>query len=92
MGQLCSLKQAVVEFITDHIASKDFLDKLLAAEKEPTDIQPLYLKLFELLLMHLQKATEQQNNVKKRSSQWKGTNVFLCLLSCRHDRKHLCCN
>lgn len=76
MAQICSLKQALVEFITDHIASKDFLDKLLAAEKEPTDIQSLYLKLFELLLMHLQKATEQQNNVKKRSGQWKGMRGF----------------
>jgi hypothetical protein len=59
--QICALKHLTVEFISDHIASKSFLDKLLKEYRNDSDsIQPLYLTLFELLLQQLQQATEQQ--------------------------------
>ncbi len=63
MAQICSLKQVMVEFITDHIASKDFLDKLLATEKDSSDIQHLCLKLVVAMIESTYVAIDNLNQL-----------------------------
>ena len=73
---ICLMKQIIMEFITDHIASKTFLDKLLhyESEEEQQTIQKLCLQILELLLELQQQATTKSK--EKKSTQhnqiWKG--------------------
>jgi len=54
------LRHQTIEFISDHIASKPFLDSLLNMDiKEYEKTQTSYLSLFETLLQALQMSTEK---------------------------------
>jgi len=65
------LRHQIIEFISDHIASKPFLDTLLNMElKEYEKTQASYLSLFETLLQALQMSTEKTttNEIWKETS------------------------
>eukprot|EP01114_Cavostelium_apophysatum_P019937 TRINITY_DN6557_c0_g1_i2.p1 TRINITY_DN6557_c0_g1~~TRINITY_DN6557_c0_g1_i2.p1 ORF type:complete len:2043 (+),score=611.24 TRINITY_DN6557_c0_g1_i2:150-6278(+) len=58
--EVFKIKHVLIEFIADHLASKEFLDSLLAVQssKDTEAIQKLYMSLFTLLLRYFQQANE----------------------------------
>eukprot|EP01119_Soliformovum_irregulare_P018700 TRINITY_DN5787_c0_g1_i1.p1 TRINITY_DN5787_c0_g1~~TRINITY_DN5787_c0_g1_i1.p1 ORF type:complete len:2043 (-),score=706.93 TRINITY_DN5787_c0_g1_i1:9-6137(-) len=82
LWELRKTQQLVLEFITDHMCSKDFLNGLLQqTTEEKIETQTLYLNLFKNLLEHIESASvrisEPRGNVpfsptkKARKKQWK---------------------
>lgn len=69
MTSVLQMQSMIIEFISDHISSEIFLDRLL--QLSPVDqnqIQASYLKLLELIIVKLQQAA----SLSAGSELWKG--------------------